>query len=130
MFCSDEDDKAQQLLQILHSLGRGDRCLIFCEMKRALSQPEAKRRAEDRVRSLRMTSCNTMEFQRSESMVIWLSMSGPLLWRLGRCKTSKSWTFKAEAFKSGQSPILCATDVAARGLDIKAGFELNSQSKM
>ena len=32
----------------------------------------------------------------------------------------------AEAFKSGQSPILCATDVAARGLDIKAGFELNS----
>ena len=35
MFCSDEDDKAQQLLQILHSLGRGDRCLIFCEMKRS-----------------------------------------------------------------------------------------------
>ena len=28
--------EAQQLLQILHSLGRGDRCLIFCEMKRAL----------------------------------------------------------------------------------------------
>ena len=26
--------QAQQLLQILSSLGRGDRCLIFCEMKR------------------------------------------------------------------------------------------------
>mmetsp|Transcript_111895 Transcript_111895/g.266956 ORF Transcript_111895/g.266956 Transcript_111895/m.266956 type:complete len:271 (+) Transcript_111895:2-814(+) len=91
MFCSDEEDKARQLLQILHSLGRGDRCLIFCEMKR----------------SCEILANDLMQYHGVPAVRIHGDMA------------QYERTAALEAFKSGQSPILCATDVAARGLDIK-----------
>lgn len=90
-FCSDEADKAQQLLQILHSLGRGDRCLIFCEMKR----------------SCEILANDLMQYHGVPAVRIHGDMA------------QYERTAALEAFKSGHSPILCATDVAARGLDIK-----------
>ncbi|CAE6928594.1 RH14 [Symbiodinium sp. CCMP2456] len=91
VFCSDEEDKAQQLLQILSSLGRGDRCLIFCEMKR----------------SCEILANDLMQYHGVPAVRIHGDMA------------QYERTGALEAFKSGQSPILCATDVAARGLDIK-----------
>jgi len=91
VFVSTETEKAQQLLQILHSLGANDRCLIFCEMKRSCEMLANALMQQYGVPAVRIHG-DLAQWERSAAL---------------------------EAFKNGQSPIMCATDVAARGIDVK-----------
>jgi len=90
-FVQSEQDKSAQLIQILQSLGSGDRCLIFCEMKRSAE-----------VLANELMSYHGIPAVRIHGDMAQYERTGAL-----------------EAFKSGRSPIMVATDVAARGIDVK-----------
>eukprot|EP00416_Gambierdiscus_australes_P025449 CAMPEP_0171063640 /NCGR_PEP_ID=MMETSP0766_2-20121228/5793_1 /TAXON_ID=439317 /ORGANISM="Gambierdiscus australes, Strain CAWD 149" /LENGTH=557 /DNA_ID=CAMNT_0011519577 /DNA_START=78 /DNA_END=1748 /DNA_ORIENTATION=+ len=91
IFVANEQDKAQQLIQLLQGLGQGDRCLIFCEMKRS-----AEVLANDLINYYGVPAVrihgDMAQYERTRAL---------------------------DAFKTGRSPILVATDVAARGIDVK-----------
>lgn len=106
MFVADEKEKANRLLQILQSLSSGDRCLIFCEMKK----------------SAEVLACELMQYYGVPAVRI----HGDL--------AQYERTAALEAFKTGRSPIMVATDVAARGIDVKGvtvviNFDASSSSK-
>eukprot|EP00931_Biecheleriopsis_adriatica_P088859 TRINITY_DN63093_c0_g1_i1.p1 TRINITY_DN63093_c0_g1~~TRINITY_DN63093_c0_g1_i1.p1 ORF type:complete len:610 (-),score=120.50 TRINITY_DN63093_c0_g1_i1:76-1905(-) len=90
-FCANEQEKAQKLLEILSLLGREDRALIFCEMKRS-----CEILANDLIHYHGVPAC-----------------------RLHGDMAQYERTSALEAFKNGRRPILCATDVCARGIDVK-----------
>mmetsp|Transcript_10671 Transcript_10671/g.22459 ORF Transcript_10671/g.22459 Transcript_10671/m.22459 type:complete len:571 (-) Transcript_10671:175-1887(-) len=91
VFVQSDQEKPAQLMQILGSLSQGDRCLIFCEMKRS---------AEDLATSL-------MQYYGVPAVRIHGDMA------------QYERTAALESFKSGRSPVMVATDVAARGIDVK-----------
>eukprot|EP00933_Yihiella_yeosuensis_P010261 TRINITY_DN11661_c1_g2_i1.p1 TRINITY_DN11661_c1_g2~~TRINITY_DN11661_c1_g2_i1.p1 ORF type:complete len:405 (+),score=78.03 TRINITY_DN11661_c1_g2_i1:77-1216(+) len=91
LFVQNEQEKAQGLLSILGSLSSTDRCLIFCEMKK----------------SAEVLAQELMRYHRVPAVRIHGDMA------------QADRTRALEAFKNGRSPILVATDVAARGIDVK-----------
>ncbi|CAE8611058.1 unnamed protein product, partial [Polarella glacialis] len=82
MFVRDEAEKNQQMLSIFQTLSQGDRCLIFCEMKRS---------CEDLATSLMQTY-------------------GVPVVRIHGDMAQYERTGALEAFKNGRSPIMVATD--------------------
>lgn len=88
----EEHQKREKLLGILHKIMEdgGARTLIFCETKAG---------ADDVTRMLRHEGINA------------LAIHG------GKDQSERDWVL-AE-FKSGRAPLMVATDVAARGLDVK-----------
>mmetsp|Transcript_54593 Transcript_54593/g.157928 ORF Transcript_54593/g.157928 Transcript_54593/m.157928 type:complete len:487 (-) Transcript_54593:51-1511(-) len=91
IFVQSEQEKIPHVLQLLQSFGVGYRCLIFCEMKRS---------AEELVNEL--TGYHGLQAVRIHGDLAQYERTSAL-----------------DAFKSGRSPIMVATDVAARGIDVK-----------
>jgi len=91
MFVANEQEKVDRLLGILESVGSGDRCLIFCETKRATE----------------FLSNSLSNFHRMPAVRIHGDME------------QRDRRHALDSFRSGRNPILVATDVAARGLDVK-----------
>ncbi|GMH33579.1 hypothetical protein BSKO_01413 [Bryopsis sp. KO-2023] len=83
-------EKFGRLEELLNQEGDGRRILIFCQ---------TKRNVDDVTRELRMKGWGA------------LSIHGD------KQQQEREWVL--EEFKTGKSPILLATDVAARGLDVK-----------
>mmetsp|Transcript_77443 Transcript_77443/g.160940 ORF Transcript_77443/g.160940 Transcript_77443/m.160940 type:complete len:298 (+) Transcript_77443:1-894(+) len=90
-FVQSEQDKGEQLITILRGLGTTDRCLIFCEMKRSAE-----------VLANELMNYHGLPAVRIHGDMAQYERTGAL-----------------EAFKSGRSPVMVATDVAARGIDVK-----------
>uniref|UniRef100_A0A7S1AVP3 RNA helicase n=1 Tax=Noctiluca scintillans TaxID=2966 RepID=A0A7S1AVP3_NOCSC len=91
IFCTSEAEKTTQLISILQNLQYGDRCLIFCETKRATE-----------------LLCSTLVSQHRIPAV-----------RIHGDMEQRDRKGALESFRSARSPVLVATDVAARGLDVK-----------
>eukprot|EP01018_Ginkgo_biloba_P021526 Gb_35545 [translate_table: standard] len=82
-------DKQRRLEQILHSQEPGSKILIFCSTKRMCDQ---------------LTRSIARQF-------------GAAAIHGDKSQTERDWVLSQ--FRTGRSPVLVATDVAARGLDIK-----------
>jgi len=91
VFVATEQEKPQQLITILQGLSPGDRCLIFCEMKRNCEMLATELTGYYGVRAVRIHG-DMAQYERTAAL---------------------------DAFKNGRSPIMVATDVAARGIDVK-----------
>jgi len=91
IFCANEQEKVQNLGQIIQQFLPTDRLLVFCETKRATEQLAG-------------------------SLVNYQGLSAV---RIHGDMEQRDRTMALNQFKSGRSPILVATDVAARGLDVK-----------
>jgi len=88
--CQDSEKRAK-LLKILEQIcGEGGRILIFCETKRG---------ADNLTRQLRLDGWPALAIHGDKS------------------QQERDWVLSE--FRSGKSPIMIATDVAARGLDVK-----------
>jgi len=88
-FCADEDAKIEQLKEIIGKTP-GERVLVFCEMKRSA---ETLSQCLHRYQIAAIRIHGDME-QRDRKMAL-------------------------DNFRTGRTPVLVATDVAARGLDVK-----------
>jgi len=86
-----EEQKMEELRKILAQCAQGDRVLIFCETKAACADLCHQLTRNERIYSV--------------------AIHGDLVQR------DRDWSL--EAFRSGKAPIMVATDVAGRGLDIK-----------
>merc|ERR1740122_664894 len=86
-----DQQKMQELQTIMTECSQGDRLLIFCETKVATAMLAHQLSAVARVPSV--------------------AIHGDLAQR------DRDWSL--EAFKSGRCPVMVATDVAGRGLDIR-----------
>lgn len=82
-------EKERRLVQILQAQERGSKAIIFCSTKRLCDQLS---------RSLGRNF-------------------GAVAFHGDKSQNERDWVLNQ--FRSGKSPILVATDVAARGLDIK-----------
>lgn len=86
-----EQAKMDELRNILQGCQQGDRVLIFCETKMSTANLATQLSQVERIYSV--------------------AIHGDLAQR------DRDWALKA--FRSGKAPIMVATDVAGRGLDIK-----------
>lgn len=91
IFVNSEQDKPRHLITILQGLSPGDRCLIFCEMKRNCEMLATELTGTYGVSTVRIHG-DLAQYERTAAL---------------------------DAFKNGRSPIMVATDVAARGIDVK-----------
>mmetsp|Transcript_76982 Transcript_76982/g.186253 ORF Transcript_76982/g.186253 Transcript_76982/m.186253 type:complete len:568 (-) Transcript_76982:553-2256(-) len=85
----EEHDKREKLLSVMSKIMDGSKILIFTE---------TKRKADDLTRQLRMASYPTLAIHGDKS------------------QQERDWVL-AE-FKSGKAPVMVATDVASRGIDV------------
>jgi len=91
MIVQNEQQKMEELREILKTFTHGNRVLIFCETKAATADLARMLKQQERINSV--------------------AIHGDLAQR------DRDWAL--ESFKSGRAPIMVATDVAGRGLDIK-----------
>mmetsp|Transcript_111839 Transcript_111839/g.316345 ORF Transcript_111839/g.316345 Transcript_111839/m.316345 type:complete len:582 (+) Transcript_111839:76-1821(+) len=91
IFVASEQEKAQQLTQLLQTMCQGDRCLIFCEMKRSAEELASQLSSYHGLPAVRIHG-DMAQYERTSAL---------------------------DSFKSGRNPIMVATDVAARGIDVK-----------
>lgn len=84
------DNKQQKLREILHSKPTGTRIIIFCSTKRMCDQL-----SRDLSREFRAAAIHGDKKQQERDWVI-------------------------SSFKQGTTPVMVATDVAARGLDVRS----------
>eukprot|EP00210_Caulerpa_lentillifera_P000701 g678.t1 len=85
-----QHEKFERLVDLLNHEASGHRILIFCQTKRAVDEVTKKLRQDG-----------------------WLALSI----HGDKAQPEREWVL--QEFRTGSSPILLATDVAARGLDIK-----------
>jgi len=88
--CCEEFEKRQKLMKVLEPLMDGSRVLIFCSTKRT---------CDDLTRLLRQDGFPA------------LAIHGD------KAQSERDWVLSE--FRSGRSPLMLATDVASRGLDVK-----------
>lgn len=86
-----DQEKMEELRKVLAQCTQGDRVLIFCETKMATSYLSQQLSQVEHIHAV--------------------AIHGDLAQR------DRDWAL--ESFKSGRAPIMVATDVAGRGLDIK-----------
>jgi len=91
LITQNEQEKMEELRRVLSQCQQGDRVLIFCETKASTAYLSQQLTQVERVNAV--------------------AIHGDL------AQNNRDWSL--ESFKSGRAPIMVATDVAGRGLDIK-----------
>ncbi|CAK0852825.1 unnamed protein product, partial [Prorocentrum cordatum] len=91
IFVQSEQEKTPQVVQILQGIPRGSRCLVFCETKRTTEMLNSELVQRCGVSSVRIHG-DMAQYERTAAL---------------------------DSFKNGRNCVMVATDVAARGIDVK-----------